>query len=239
MLFSNALLISATSLASLVFPTVLGAPSVDVGAGFSAPQMAILKQTTTWVTQMNSLANVTTIATNGTTNQVARAVHAFRKKCGPPNGVLSGNGGGGGSSGDILSGVLGGLGGTLGGLLAPSGGGSCLGGPIGSLLDLGNLSNLLSLGPDGLLGEILSGLGLGYLLDPTSTASLINNVLIALLGSLNAGGCSDAQATEILTLINQILNSCILILNSTSECKCGGGTAMTSALNGILRPLQQ
>ncbi|KAJ7132640.1 hypothetical protein C8R46DRAFT_1326704 [Mycena filopes] len=232
MLFHNVLLISAASLAGLVFPTVLGAPSTDGAATLSGDQTKIVATTQTLVTQMNQLTTVAEAAAKGATgtDPLKQALHNFLLHC--AGGHLTASGGG----GDLLSVVLGGAGGTsLGGLLGRSGAAYCLGGPIGELLALGNLSHLLDqLGPEGLLGGILNALGLGYLLDPSSTASLINDILIALFVSLKSGACSRALAIEILTLVYHILSSLIDILNLADSCRCAGGAEMIGDINTAL-----
>ncbi|KAJ7132639.1 hypothetical protein C8R46DRAFT_1362479 [Mycena filopes] len=225
MLFPKALLISAASLAGLVFPTVLSAPSTDTAATLSGPQTAILTHVKGVVTSANRLNDATKTMTKG--NSVAYHAHALIAHCVPHGGAV--NGSTGGSNNGVLGGCMSGSGNGLAGLLGLLDGVFSLGGACGTLLE--NPAELLD------LGTLLSCLTLG-LLDPSSTDALINNLVTALTALLNSGGCSQGQATDILQIVNELITYLIGILNVGKGCgQCGTDPAMTTAVNGLLKGL--
>ncbi|KAJ7448625.1 hypothetical protein B0H11DRAFT_1928961 [Mycena galericulata] len=235
MLFSNALLFSA-SFAALIVPGVLAIPSpdsgtvhkihflirifahqadVNVGAGTATPT-AIISTVGNIVDKTNQVASMVKAMANANPDNSAISptiaqVNAVRDELAPTDDPL------GGAIGGCMNGDPNAVSGLDSGLL-----GDLLAGPtsglLASVLD-GGVSNLVN----GLLGGLLGGLTglLGQLLGD--------------LGDLQGGcGCGTDLLTDVLALLQELVADLLSLLNLGSSYDCASDPQLLATVTGLL-----
>ncbi|KAJ7448626.1 hypothetical protein B0H11DRAFT_2080075 [Mycena galericulata] len=219
MLFSNALLVSA-SLAALIIPGALAIPSPDSGTPPDATTKDdIISSTTNIVGKWNGMANAMGAIVNANPNNneistTTKQFNAVRNKLALSNEPLTG----------VIGSCIGGNGGVLSGLGLSDVLGGLLAGTVSELLDAivsGLVAGLL----DGLLGGLLGGLNLSGLITE----------LLGSLGTLQAGGCPTILITNLLTPLQGLVAELLGLVSLGSSCgSCSSDTEFLGTLTGLL-----